>query len=82
MPANVSPGESAFPKRGVPGGWCDVWDDPATATLTLREQAEAEARRMVDRTRALGALWRAEEPAQEPPETRTVSRPRDGKRAP
>jgi hypothetical protein len=59
LPANVHSGASAFPVRGVPGGWRDWWDDPDDGA-ELRARAETAECRQTMRAEVLGAVWQGE----------------------
>ena len=56
MPAHDPP--LAFPVRGVPGGWRDVWDD-LDDSAALRARAEDAEQRQGRQVERLGAVWRA-----------------------
>jgi pimeloyl-ACP methyl ester carboxylesterase len=51
--------ETAFPTRGVPGGWHNAWDGPDDHAQ-LRALAEAAEHRQTMRAALLGAVWRDE----------------------
>jgi hypothetical protein len=54
VPKNDPP--LSFPRRGVAGGWRDVWDDPDDSA-ELGSQMRAAERRMVANAERLGRVW-------------------------
>jgi hypothetical protein len=54
-----APDRPAFPVRGVPGGWRDVWDPPDDHAQ-LRAAAEAAEQRLGDTAARIGEGWQAE----------------------